>query len=438
MVILPVRRPIAAAAVGLLLSGVACSAGKERQATAPRPPASTPAMMPAHSMGGVSLRLAGPQAAVQLRDGLEQLLGDHVLLTVELMRDRLGRGPAGRAQAAVDAVQENTDSLASVVRQVFGARAATTFAELWSAHVRQLSAYASALAARDSSGLATTRHDLHQTESDLGRFLSAATGGRLSPEAAQAAIHMHVQMLLDQANAYARADYSNSYALEDQGFAHMVGVADSLGAAIAATRQLPTAILSTPRQRLQSALALLFAEHMGIVVEAMRSAVDRAPDFASVGATLNDNSTRLGAAVGALYGADAENEFLNLWAKHVDALIAYSDATARHDDTARSAALRSLDDFATSMAEFLSTATQQRLPAIQLTGDLTEHDHQLTAQLDAYASGHFDVARQFAAQGYVHMFGLASTLAGAIGDTVAARLPVGGPQTGGGGTARRR
>jgi hypothetical protein len=41
-------------------------------------------------------------------------------------------------------------------------------------------------------------------------------------------------------------------------------------------------------------------------------------------------------------------------------------------------------------------------------------------------------------EGYQHMFHVATALSGAIGPTIAARLPKGGVQTGGGGMARSR
>jgi hypothetical protein len=217
----------------------------------------------------------------------------------------------------------------------------------------------------------------------------------------------------------------------------MTDLADILARAIARSQGMPTTELDSPQRRLQAALDRLFALHMGLAVEAMRAAADDTPDFPAVGATLNDNSRALGQAVGVLYGQQAQAEFLQLWAQHVDALMAFATATRRHDRAGQDAARASLDRFAASMARFLATATHGRLPAVQLTGALTEHDSDLTTQLTAYAAGNFAAAEQTATTGYDHMFMLSETLATAIGSTVAARLPRGGAQTGGGGTAPR-
>ena len=59
-------------------------------------------------------------------------------------------------------------------------------------------------------------------------------------------------------------------------------------------------------------------------------------------------------------------------------------------------------------------------------------------QIDAYARGDFKTAYSVTYEGYQHMFAVAETLSVAIGPTIAARLPKGGVQTGGGGMAGSR
>jgi hypothetical protein len=66
------------------------------------------------------------------------------------------------------------------------------------------------------------------------------------------------------------------------------------------------------------------------------------------------------------------------------------------------------------------------------------HDRDLVEQLDAYARSDFKTAYRVTYDAYQHMFAVATTLSGAIGPTIAARLPKGGVQTGGGGMAGSR
>jgi hypothetical protein len=90
---------------------------------------------------------------------------------------------------------------------------------------------------------------------------------------------------------------------------------------------------------------------------------------------------------------------------------------------------------ATALATFFATATEHRLPAVQLAAALTMHDSDLVGQADAFAEKDMSRSQVIAVQGYRHMFDLAQTLADAIGDVVASKLPRGGVQTGGGGMA---
>ena len=182
-------------------------------------------------------------------------------------------------------------------------------------------------------------------------------------------------------------------------------------------------------------MSSLLAQHMGLMVQAMRAAHDRAPDFEAAGRAVNLNTTELAGAIRTLYGEDASPQFLDIWARHVEALIAYASAD---DEAEREERREAGTDYAPQLARFLATATEQRLPAIDLAALLTEHDDHLRDSLDAYAAGDFDESQALAEQGYAHMFELSQGLATAVGDAVAAKLPQGGPATGGGGLAAGR
>jgi hypothetical protein len=59
----------------------------------------------------------------------------------------------------------------------------------------------------------------------------------------------------------------------------------------------------------------------------------------------------------------------------------------------------------------------------------------LTQQVDAFAGKDYPRAHELAYATYQDMVGMARQLADAFGESVAARLPQGGPQTGAGGMA---
>ena len=123
----------------------------------------------------------------------------------------------------------------------------------------------------------------------------------------------------------------------------LLAFADTLAGGIVESRGTPPADFTSPRRRLQTALGKVLGEHMGLMVNTMQAGVLGRPDFRASGATLNANTTELALAIGALYGRPNGQRFLGLWAQHVDALTAYTAATARGD--------RPLDDVVITSVE---------------------------------------------------------------------------------------
>ena len=415
---------------GLLLATTACSAGPTGSG-ADALAAAAPAQPAAASAAVRPRAQAEAPRAVTLRSDLESLLGAHVLVANEFVRATL-TGETGRAQAAEAAVDRNQQQLVEAVTALAGADAGQRLAAAWANHIDVLGAYATALQQGDAAAAVTLREQYSGAERQLAESFSAVVGEQVPLPALTAAATMHGEHLLDQADAFSSRAYDGAYATQRTAFAHMIGAADVLARGIAADQGLPTAELDTPRRQLQTALSRLLAEHMGLMVQAMRAAQDRSPDFAAAGRAVNANTSDLGAAIALWYGDPAGQEFLSIWADHVEALIGYA---ALQEPAARDAAEQDGVDYAPRLARFLAGATEQRLPTIELAAALTAHDDHLREQLDAYATDDLAEAQAQAEQGYVHMFELAQTLAMAIGDAVATKLPQGGAATGGGGHA---
>ena len=107
---------------------------------------------------------------------------------------------------------------------------------------------------------------------------------------------------------------------------------------------------------------------------------------------------------------------------------------AGNDEAGKVAAKRDLDGFAARLALYLSDVVKNALPAEPLTDAITMHDTHLVNHVEAYAAKRYDQAQQREQEGYQQMLVVANTLVGAIQRTVKPQLPVGGSQTGGGGT----
>ena len=427
----------------LLLAGLLLTAGctsgtpagepERLRAAPPAAPHGTGHAPTTTQPGAVPVQQAAPaDPAALLRGTLQQLLGAHVLLADELVRATV-RGQADQAAAAQGEVDRNSQALVEAVTSLAGAPAGQGFAAAWANHVAVLLAYATALGAEDVAGAQAARASYADAEARLADAFAALVGGTVPKAALTAAATTHGEHLLDQADAFAGGRLDEAYAIQREAFAHMIAAADVLARGVATSKRLPTAQLDVPRRTLQTAFSQLLAEHMGLMVQTMRAAHDDAPDFAAAGRSLNANTTDLGAAIGTLYGPDASRQFLALWAQHIEGLVLY--ATSPDDEAAQERARAAQVDYAPELARFLATATSQRLPSIELAAALTVHDDQLLGQADAHDAGDHVQAQRVSQEGYVHMFALSQRLAEAIGDAVAAKLPQGGPATGGGGLA---
>ena len=410
------RGAVALLLAGLLATGCGAAAQPERSHAA-------------HSAAVRTLQQSAPTDAVQLRSTLERLLGAHVLHADELVRTAV-TGAAEQNAAVGESVARNQAELVELVTAAGGPAAGQQFQAAWQNHVDVLSSYATALQEQDAAGQAAARQQYVAAERQLAQSFSTVVGGRVPLPALTQAATMHGEHLLDQADAFAGGGYDTAYSIQRAAFGHMIVAADVLARGAAQAAGLPTAELDAPRRTLQTAMSSLLAQHMGLMVQAMRAAHDRAPDFPAAGRAVNLNTTELAGAIRTLYGEAASRQFLDIWAGHVEALISYASAD---DEGEREQRREAGTGYAPQLARFLATATEQRLPAIELAAALTEHDTHLRDSLDAYAAGDVDESQALAERGYAHMFGLSQELATAVGAAVAPTLPRGGPATGGGG-----
>lgn len=421
------RRWVALAACCALLAG--CTGTPPSSA----PPPAAPDAMPGMSSGGLSTTAGKAPADVALQ--LEALLGQHSVLVADMMRSRI-RNDEDVAQVANAAVTRNTDDLTAVVEAMFGEQAAQAFRPTWTDHVTAFFNYARGLDTQDATVRDGARAQLVTFETGLGDFFSTASQGRLPREAAHATLASHIDHLLEQADAYAARDYPRAAELYRTAYSHAFGIGEAL-----ATTLLPperSTFLAQPSWRLRSELDRLLGEHIALAVATLRTGATGSPDFAASATALNRNTGDLAAAMGTLFGPAAGQQFLSLWADHIDALVTYTAAVAGHDDARRQEALGRLRGFEGRLSAFLGTATGGTIPSTDLAQAFLGHDEMLTRQVDAAAAKDYKQSNDLAYDAYQDMFGLSRRLADAFGETVAARLPKGGAETGGGGAAGPR
>ena len=313
---------------------------------------------------------------------LEALLGQHSVLAADLMRGRI-RNDDDFGQAANAAVTRNTDDLATIVGSLFGDQAATAFRGLWTDHVTALFNYSRGLATDDAAARDDAKAQLVAFENGLADFFSSAAQGRLPRDAARAAVQAHVEHLTEQADAYAAKDYARSDELYRETYAHTFDLGHTLAATLLPPDQ--AGALDQPSWQLRSALDRLLGEHVALAVGALRAGGTNSPDFPAAAAALNGNTSDLSAAMGTLFGAQAGQQFMALWADHVDQLVAYTMGVAADDPAKRDAALARLRDFEGNLAAFLDSATGSKMHSADLAKAFLAHDQMLTQQVDAFA-----------------------------------------------------
>jgi glycerol-3-phosphate O-acyltransferase len=149
---------------------------------------------------------AEPPNAVDLRAQLEQLLGQHAILTVRLTRARL-RGDDDLAQTADEALSKNAADIAAPIGAVYGAQAAETFEQAWFNHITHLFNYARGVADDDAAVKSEARNQLDDYVTDLSEYLAEATHQAMPADVVAEELSMHVEQLLEQVDAYAAEDY---------------------------------------------------------------------------------------------------------------------------------------------------------------------------------------------------------------------------------------
>jgi hypothetical protein len=372
---------------------------------------------------------------VELRAQLEQLLGQHAILTVRLTRARL-RGDGDLAQSADEALSKNAAEIAAPIGAVYGAEAGETFEQAWFNHVTSVFNYARGVADDDAAVMSETRRQLDGYVTDLSEFLGEATHQAIPAEVVAEELRMHVNLLLEQVDAYAAEDYERAFQLERETYAHMFPLGKALAAGIVTGDggELP-ADFDSPAAELQSQLGMTLGEHAELAVDAMRSGISGLPDFPAAAGALDQNTNELTGMIESVFGPESAPSFQTLWSDHIDAFVAYTQALAGKDEAAQEAAQARLTGFNSDFAQFLSTATQGRLETAALADAFVMHEQMLMQQINEYAAADYITAHQVSYDAYQHMFALAEQAATAIGETVAAGSPEGGAETGVGGTA---
>jgi hypothetical protein len=165
---------------------------------------------------------------------------------------------------------------------------------------------------------------------------------------------------------------------------------------------------------LRANLVAMGVEHMNMTDQAVADALDGSPAADASAKALYANGTDLGAAVGSIYGKDAETTFNTVWKLHLDQFVKYAVAGKSGDANAKQSALDTIDaQYTKPLAQYLAKANPN-LPEKTLETALRDHVDMTAQMIDYHVAGDYPKEADELKMANKHIEGLMSTLAGGI------------------------
>src|SRR5579859_4498624 len=324
--------------------------------------------------------------AATLRVGLNDLGAEHVYLAGLAFNSALS-GRTDEFAIAAATTDKNTQALAAAIGSVYGADAQTKFLALWRAHIGFFVDYAMAASAHDDAGKQKARANLDGYRNDIDAFLTGANPNL--PKGAVAQLFAaHVNHLTTVIDDMVAGDTAGAYDMLYMAAHQTEEIMDPLSAAIA--KQFPEKFSGdpmAPAASLRVGLNDLGAEHVYLAGLAFNSALSgRTDEFAIAAATTDKNTQALAAAIGSVYGADAQTKFLALWRAHIGFFVDYAMAASAHDDAGKQKARANLDGYRNDIDAFL-TGANPNLPKGAVAQLFAAHVNHLTTVIDDMVAG---------------------------------------------------
>ena len=165
---------------------------------------------------------------------------------------------------------------------------------------------------------------------------------------------------------------------------------------------------------LRTGLNSLFREHVFLAAAATGAALaGRDGEFKAAAGALDANSIDIAKAIGAVYGAGAEQAFLPLWRKHIGFVVDYTVGVATKDDAKKNKAVTDLVQYTQDFGAFLASANPN-LPKDVVANLVKDHALTLKDVIDAQATGDMNKTFMAIRSAAGHMGMIADPLAAAI------------------------
>jgi hypothetical protein len=349
--------------------------------------------------------------AANLRVDLNYLFGEHLILASKATNAALG-GRTDEFNAYGGLLNTNGTDIGAAIGSLYGTDAQDQFNSIWSAHNGFFVDYTTGVATDDQAKQDKAVQDLTTVYvPQFSEFLAGATG--LPVDAVTQLVTEHVLTTKAIVDAQGAEDWAGAYAAIREAYAHMSMIGDALAPAIAEQNNI-AGDPSTKGVDFRTALDQLLQEHLFLASFATSAAIGgRTDEFAAAGDALNTNGTDLGAAIGSIYGSDAQDQFNSIWSAHNGFFVDYTTGVATHDQAKMDKAVQDLTTvYVPQFAAFLAGATG--LPEDTLTSLITDHVLTTKAIVDAQGAGDAAGAATADRTAAMHMRMIGDPLAQAI------------------------
>jgi len=171
---------------------------------------------------------------------------------------------------------------------------------------------------------------------------------------------------------------------------------------------------ATKAADLRADLVTLGVEHMTLTDQAVDAALDGSPNAGATGAALYANGNNIGAAVGSVYGNNAQTTFDSVWKLHLDQFVKYAVADKGGDSAGKQAALDTISTgYTKPLSQYLAKANPN-LPEATLESVLSDHVAMTAKMIDYHVAGNYAAEASELTMANQHIEGIFSTLANGI------------------------
>jgi len=170
---------------------------------------------------------------------------------------------------------------------------------------------------------------------------------------------------------------------------------------------------NTKAADLRVLLNALEREHVDLASAATRNGFSGNPDFKASANQLDVNSQAIAAAVGSVYGKDAEAKFLEIWRSHIGFFVDYTVAAKKGDKAGMAKAVANLGGYEDAISDFFSQANPN-LPRQAVHDLVSQHVALLKSAVDSYGAGDYAGSYMHQHEANDQIGQIADALSGAI------------------------